>query len=195
MRAQNDQQYSVFLILCIWVLVVYMVVPAYVFKPPNVAGLGDAQATAANMSANPVSRLLKLFFLALGGVLILWRSAQAQRVLKEANPFFLMFLMLAPLSVLWSIDPGATIARCVGLLSLALLALGFCLVSWNRTRFQATFRPVISFLLAASLIFGILFPERAIDPDAQAGWHGLTSQKNPFLLPVRVLFVKMLFLE
>jgi len=75
-------------------------------------------------------------------VVLLWRSGFAWLEMKSLNPFFLLFLVLVPLSVLWSVDPSATLNRYVSLISIVTVCLAFTLLGWNRTRFQDVVRPV-----------------------------------------------------
>jgi O-antigen ligase len=105
-------------------------------------------------------------------------------LLRTVNPFFLVFLALVPLSIVWSIDRAATTNRYVSILSIVLTCFAFVLAGWHQRRFQNVVRPVVTLLLVASLIFGILHPELAIEAGEQASlkdsWHGLASQKNQF---------------
>ncbi len=60
----------------------------------------------------------------------------------------------------------------------------FTLWGWHRTRFQDVVRPVITLVLAASLIFGMLYPQ-VRDRGGRRGtlknsWRGLAAQKNQF---------------
>jgi len=56
--------------------------------------------------------------------------------MKSLNPFFSLFLVLVPMSVLWSVDPSATLNRYVSLISIVTVV--WPLRSWVGTarRFQ-----------------------------------------------------------
>jgi exopolysaccharide production protein ExoQ len=165
----------------VWLLIVYLVVP-------NSYWTGDVYnvaSTATSMAqVNVVARAIKLGLIALSSLVLLWRASLATLLLRTLNPFFLVFLGLVPLSILWSIDRAATSNRYVSVLSIVLTCFAFVLVGWHQRRFQNVVRPVVTLLLAASLVFGILHPELAIEAGEQGSlkdsWHGLASQKNQF---------------
>jgi O-antigen ligase len=156
----------------VWVLIVYVTVNFGNFAPGPASG-----APLVDVTPNPVTRSLKLILIAIGALVIGARWAQARRLARHLNTFFIAMVLLALCSVAWSIDSGATIARSVGLSAAVLVSFAFCLVAWHRTRFQDVVRPLLTLLLAGSLIAGLVEPHIAIDPD---GWRGLASQKNPF---------------
>ncbi|MDP9065680.1 MAG: O-antigen ligase family protein [Pseudomonadota bacterium] len=175
----TDARGSLFVALMVWVLIVYLVVPAtYLRGETNL--LADAGTAAA---ANPVGRTIKLTLLFFSTVIVLWRARLVWFVCRSINPFFVAFLALVPLSVVWSIDPGATLARYVSLLSIVQVCLAFTLVAWNRTRFQDVVRPVVTALLIASVLWGLFYPEYGIEAgekELKDAWRGLTTQKNQF---------------
>jgi O-antigen ligase len=83
----------------------------------------------------------------------------------------------------WSIWPEATSARFISILCVVAVCLGFCVVGWTHRRFQDVVRPLATALLAASLLFGLVYPGLAIelgDGTLKDAWHGLTAQKNQF---------------
>ena len=162
----------------IWVLVVYLVVP-----PQYLLGQAVAPVESTMGDGNPVARAIKILLLASATGIILWKSRMAMQVVKALNPFFLLFLMLVPLSVLWSIDPAATSARFVSLVSTVEVCLAFTVLGWHRTRFQEVVRPLIIVLLIGSVLWGLAYPEYAIEVGEgtlKNSWRGLTSQKNQF---------------
>ncbi len=170
------------LAVAIWVRILYAGIDFDNFSPPDLATSTAAQAAAqlANMTPNPATRLLKLALIAIGVLVIGTHVRQTRALLRQLNVFFMITIGLATASVLWSADPSATIARLVGLAATVLICFAFCLSGWYRNRMQDVVRPLLTLLLVGSLIFGILEPRLAIDNDAQAGWHGLEGQKNPF---------------
>jgi exopolysaccharide production protein ExoQ len=173
-----DSRGSLVATLMVWVLIVYLSVPIQYFS-------GDMDLTGEmSMSVpHPMARATKLGLLALSTVILLWRNRLAWFELRSLNPFFSVFMALVPLSVLWSIDPSATMNRYVSLLSIVSVCFAFTLLGWNRTRFQDVLRPLVTALLIASVIFGILYPEYAIEVGEgtlKNSWRGLTAQKNQF---------------
>ena len=174
----RDARGSLFIAVLVWVMIAYLVIPA-----PYLRGETSLVADTAMSAANPLARGIKLALLILSAVIVLWRSKLALLMLRSVNPFFLVFLVLVPLSVLWSIEPTATSARYVNILSMVSVCLAFTLIGWHRARFQNVVRPVVTILLLASVIFGILYPELAIEVGEgtlKNSWRGLTTQKNQF---------------
>lgn len=165
-------QNSLWFDLILWAQFVYLVGPWDLFQHRS-----EAEIT----NGNAVSRTIKLVLLGIAFAMVVWRWAAAARTLRQINRFLLVFLILAPLSVLWSIDRGATIAREVTLMSLVLVCFAFALGPWQPHRYQQVMRPILTTLLLASLVFGLLYPELAIEQGEgtlKNAWHGLTSQKN-----------------
>ncbi len=161
--------------LSVWVLIIYQAIPRDIFVP--------VEAKVIDMSANPVSRILKILLLVIGGALVLRRSAAAMSLLKRTNVFFRVFLLLVPLSYLWSISPADTFARFISILSTVVVCIAFCVTGWHPTRFQNVVRPIITVLLLGSVIFGLSAPDLAIEHGEgtlKDAWHGLLAQKNPF---------------
>ena len=158
----------------IWVLIVIMVVPDGFSYGPNANGMPT--------EGSAVSRFIWLALLAFGAAVPLSRSGVALKLLRQINPYFLLFVALAALSVLWSIDPGVTLRRLLRVVTMVLVAISFALMTWRPTRFQSVVRPILTLLLVGSIIFVIAAPQLAIDQsDAAAlvgAWHGLFTQKN-----------------
>lgn len=128
------------------------------------------------------NKLTWITFLVLPLLLIARRSGLAMRVLRGTNRYFLALTAFASLSVLWSVNTGATGSRVFHLLAIVLACLAVTLVGWNPSRLQQITRPIVTVLLIGSLIFGLYAPDLAITPptppDITGYWHGLTSQKN-----------------
>jgi exopolysaccharide production protein ExoQ len=95
---------------------------------------------------------------------------------------FLWFVVLATLSVLWSIEPGITLKRVARLYIIVLVSIAFAGVGWQSRRFEDTLRRLLSLLLAASVMFCYWDPELAIHHQHSAelmnAWHGITTGKN-----------------
>ena len=161
-----------------WVLIVYLVVPLGYFS-------GDMINNGLKEMAGPntLFRAVKLGLLAVSTLIILWRARLAWFEFRSVNPFYIAFLVLAPLSALWSVDPTATINRCMSVVAITSAGLAFTLIGWNRTRFQDVLRPLLTALLVGSLIFGMFYPQYAIEigeGTLKNSWRGLASQKNQF---------------
>jgi exopolysaccharide production protein ExoQ len=174
-----DSSQSVLVAALLWILLVFMSVPGDVFETKNM-NLDAATAAAGMAAPNPLLRTLKLSLLSMGLIVILWRQTLARLALRELNVFFIIFVALVPLSALWSIEQGATIARFVTMLSILSVSFAFTLTGWHGRRFQNVVRPLVTVLLAGSLVFGILRPDLAImTGEGVAGaWAGLFGQKN-----------------
>lgn len=160
----------------VWLLIIYLTVPLNIFSPPTLAG--------NFMAANSASRVIKLAFLAIAGVLVLSRLAGFRPVARRLNVFFIAFLVLVPASALWSISQSDTVARFASLLSIVAVCAAFCSSQWYPRKFQDSLRPVITLLLLGSVVFVMVDPNLAVQHDTgvlqHGAWHGLTAQKNPF---------------
>ena len=173
-----DSRGSLVATLMMWVLMIYLVVPVQYFS-----GDMNLEGDASMSVPHPLARAIKLGLLILSTVILLWRARLTSVVLRSLNPFFLVFLALVPLSIVWSIDAAATLNRYVSLLSIISVCCTFTLIGWNRTRFQDVVVPIVTTLLVASVIFGIIYPEYAIEKGEgtlKDAWRGLTAQKNQF---------------
>ena len=171
---QTPQRPSLVAGFAIWVIIVIMVVPDGFTYGPTANGMPT--------EGSDLSRFTWLLLLAFGVVVPLSRSGLALKLLKQTNPYLLVFVVLAAASLLWSIDPGVTLRRLLRVTTTLLVAVAFCLMSWRTTRFQSVVRPILTLLLVGSIAFVIYAPTLAIDQsDAAAllgAWHGLATQKN-----------------
>jgi O-antigen ligase len=161
--------------LMVWVLIVFMIVPEGFDYAQDITSTIPTQGT-------PLSRATWLALLAFGALTVFRRRAQAAILLKQVNPYLLLFAALAASSVLWSIEPSVTIRRLIRVLTIGLDAMALCLLAWNTTRFQSAVRPILTIMLIGSLIFGLANPKLAIEQATSAellnAWHGLATQKN-----------------
>lgn len=174
----RDRGVSLVLGALLWTMIVFMTVPPDIFSPETQA------ATALAMTQpNPAMRLFKLGLLFSGIIIMLGRSAKTRLLLKHTNRFFLAFLILVPLSYLWSISRGDTIARYVSILSFVSPSMAFCVAGWHPRRFQNVMRPIITLLLVGSIVLYFVNPNLAIEHGVGTlhnAWHGLAAQKNHF---------------
>ena len=109
-----------------------------------------------------------------------WR--QVRELLAAVNRPFFYFLVLASLSLMWSIEPAITLRRILRLYIIVLVCVAFASAGWQPRRFENTLRWVLCFLLAASALFCYLNPELAIHHQEALelvnAWHGITTGKN-----------------
>jgi exopolysaccharide production protein ExoQ len=158
----------------IWVLVLFMIVP----DGFRYGSISDNMPT----SGSDASRVIWLALLAGGVLVVAWRSSLAWLVIRQLNPFLTAFIALAALSIAWSIDPEVTIRRMVRILTIWLDALALGLVAWHPHRLQSVMRPILTLVLAGSIVFVFLSPELSVEQSTQAelvgAWRGLATQKN-----------------
>jgi O-antigen ligase len=110
-----------------------------------------------------------------------WR--QVRELIAVVNRPFRYFVVLASLSLLWSIEPSITLKRLVRLYIIVLVCMAFATVGWQTRRFENSLRRVLFLLLAASAIFCYSEPELAIHhveghAELMNAWHGITTGKN-----------------
>ena len=134
-------------------------------------------------SGDALSRFVWLFLLFGSAYVCLRHTARTLALLKTINPFLLMFVALATLSVIWSIDPSVTVRRLVRLYTMLLTCMAFVIEGWRPQRFQIALRALLTVLLLASAIFCYTSPDLAIHhdvghPELMNAWHGITTGKN-----------------
>jgi len=168
--------FSSFLVIAIFGLLVMRVLVPGTFDYGHVNMIDVAERDAF------FNKITWLVFAGVSGSLVLMHAANAIRLLRATNPFFLALFLLAACSVIWSIDRAATLARLFHILTVLLACLAVTLIDWQSRRFQDVTRPVFTALLLGSLIFGLVAPDLAIEPpippDTKFYWHGLADQKN-----------------
>lgn len=176
MRWVRDDRFLLSIGAMIWVLIVLMIVP----EGFNYASLASEKAP---QTGSLISRMLWLALLGMGCLLVMWRASFAWRFSYSwLNPFLLIFVVLAVTSIAWSIDPMLTIRRLVRMLTIVLASIAFVVVGWHSLRFQNVVRPILTFVLLGSIIFGLSAPHLAIHQQSEAvlagAWHGLANHKN-----------------
>jgi O-antigen ligase len=176
-RASRDGVFAVAIVtLVFWLLIARVIIPGWFDYGYNV----DYAAVVARDAL--FNQITWLSFIAAGAGYTLSRYGDALRVLKSTNPYYLAMIALAIASTAWSIDQSASIARLVHLVTLLLICLAVTLVGWYAGRVQGATRPILTILLVASLIFGLVAPDLAIEapiyPETRESWHGLCAQKN-----------------
>jgi O-antigen ligase len=172
---RRDDQYSVILAAMIWLLVVLMIVPeGFDYESlmhPGTPGSGSL-----------ISRLLWFGLLAISISVISARAHLARLLVRQLNPFLLLFFLLAIASISWSIDSSLTLRRLIRLCLIMLACGAFVLMSWHARRYQNVLRPILTLMLVGSIIFGLVAPELAIHRENSAelagAWRGLANHKN-----------------
>ena len=162
----------------VWVMILYLVIPLQYFT-----GQMDVAAELLMAGPNVLARTIKLGLLTVSAAILVWRARLTWLEVRALNPFLLGFLVLVLLSVAWSIDSSATLNRFVSLLSIASVCCAFTVWGWRRTRFQDVVRPVITLVLVGSIIWGLAYPQFAIEVGEgtlKNSWRGLAAQKNQF---------------
>jgi exopolysaccharide production protein ExoQ len=131
-----------------------------------------------------IDRILKISTIVISGAVIVSQWPRARMLLKTVNPGLVAFMVLIPLSALWSIDSDATLLRYTTLIGLVLLCLAIPLAGWERRRLQQFVLPPVMTILVLSLIVGVFSPETVkeigTDISLKDAWHGITFQKNQF---------------
>jgi len=174
MPASRSRRGALLIAAVAWIIIIMMIVPGDLNYAPDAPPPGD--------EGLPITRLLWLASLAIGAIFSFTRPALALRVWRHTNIFLLLFIALAVLSTLWSIDPAQTIRALVRMVTIFAVSLAVAVVAWNPRRYQQLVRPVLTFMLVGSIIFGIISPRLAIHQETQAellnAWHGLFQTKN-----------------
>jgi exopolysaccharide production protein ExoQ len=177
LRLIADDRFGWLTSLLIGALVVYLTVPEGFDYTVT-----DANFTGQAFTGNAATKVIWIGMLVLSLALLAWRAGLALLLARRVNIFIFAFLLLAALSVLWSIEPLFTVKRVVRLLTFLLASLSFAVVGWHARRFQNVVRPLLTLLMAGSLVFGLISPELAIEQSEASeligAWHGLAMQKN-----------------
>lgn len=151
----------------------------------NLPGSLDGMASKiAAGTANTLDRLIKICTIAMSLYVIATRWPLTRSLARTINAGAAAFMVLAPLSAVWSIEPAATLLRFVSLASIFLVCFAISLAGWHRERFQQLAIPPLMVIMVASLVVGIVFPERitelGTDISQKGAWHGITHSKNEF---------------
>jgi len=135
-------------------------------------------------TAGAIDRVVKICMIAMSCAVIAASWSNARQLVKNINPGLAAFMILIPMSAIWSIDSAATILRYTTLLSIVLLCLVIPLAGWDRRRLQQLTIPPVMTILVISLIVGSVAPEAVKeignDISLKDAWKGITFQKNQF---------------
>ncbi len=175
---------AIVMLAIIFCLIFYQNLPDSPLNAEVSATVAVNTATPTVSTANPVDRIIRLCRIAISVYVIASRWSLVRSVARISNPGFAAFMVLAPLSAAWSIDPAATLLRFTTFACVALVCFAISLAGWDRRRLQQVAIPPMMFILVASLVLGSLYPDRIIetgtDISQKQAWHGITFSKNTF---------------
>ena len=158
-------------VLLLVLFIVMTVPPGFDYRGINTSTDGDA-----------FSQTTWLVLLFGSAYLLIRNRRQARELIAVVNRPFRYFIVLASLSILWSIEPSITLKRIVRLYIIVLVCMAFVSAGWQTRRFENSLRRVLFLLLAASAIFCYWNPQLAIHQQHSAellnAWHGITTDKN-----------------
>lgn len=143
----------------------------------------DYRGYSASTDGDAFSQTTWLVLLFGSTYLLIRNRRQARELIAVVNRPFRYFVVLASLSILWSIEPTITLKRIIRLYIIILLCMAFVSAGWQTRRFENSLRRVLFLLLAASAIFCYSEPELAIHhleghAELMNAWHGITTGKN-----------------
>jgi exopolysaccharide production protein ExoQ len=183
-RAIRDTRHRSLAVIIAWLLIWRLIVPGF-FEYGDGQG-HDSQGFSTMVAQEALfNNILWFSLFGLGLFIIASRVAPARLLWKSLNSFFKLVIVLATLSVLWSVDPKASAARLSHTIIIAIDCAAMALAGgWSPRRFQDVIRPVLTMILIVSVLFGMAYPEYAImpriPPDPRYYWHGLAAHKNGF---------------
>jgi exopolysaccharide production protein ExoQ len=172
----------------------------FLILPANL-NYGDL-VTQGGVSESDQGFTSKIVLIALflsSSILVARRPKLWVELLGTINPFYLLFIGLAALSVTWSIDTAATVPHVFRLIVAFLCFTAFTLTGWRTNRFQSLVRSLLGAVLVGSLIFALAFPHYGVQdfldytsalhtsfaprryslaPDVRQVLRGLTYGKN-----------------
>lgn len=145
-------------------------------------GLDFAGVNGMATDGDLFSRISWLVLLGGASYLISRNWARVRQMCVATNRPLFVFVVLATLSLMWSIDPGITFKRLFRLYTIILVCLAFAAAGWRPQSFQKCLRTMLFVILASSAIFCYLDPQLAIHQygDLAGAWHGITTGKNLF---------------
>jgi exopolysaccharide production protein ExoQ len=150
----NDPQSSTLPTILVCALFLTMILP------PNLDY--GALLTNANSEQNVPTRITLIVVIVGSCFLIARRPTLWLSVLRALNPFYLMFLALALVSLAWSINQGGTLHNLFKLGVVFLCFTAFTLYGWRASRFQSVMRALFGAVLVGSVIFAVAFPHYGV---------------------------------
>jgi exopolysaccharide production protein ExoQ len=149
---------------------------------PGAEAFGGVNFGGEASSGNTLDRIIKLLMIVVSVQVIAKRWALARKVAGNLNVGFAAMMLLISLSAAWSIASETTILRSITLVTIVLVSFAIVLAGWQPRRFQQLAVPPLMYILVASLVIGMFFPDRIIevgdDLSLKGAWHGITFTKN-----------------
>lgn len=138
------------------------------------------QSQVDAVGGNILRRLQWMPLFALAGYIIWRRRNWALRYTRDINPFLLLFVGYAILSMAWSPHPDVTLRKDVLLVGLVLIGMSVHLAAWYPSRLIDLLRLSVGLMLLASVFAVIFVPSIGI---TQGGthdgyWRGVRETKN-----------------
>ena len=181
LRRVADRGTLIVLSILFW-LIFYQDLPANLGLNPLPGAVSEGIVGIGG--ANWVDRVARLATIGICLGLAVARWPLARSLLRTINPGLEAFMVLVPLSAVWSIDSSATLLRFMSLATMVLVCFAVALGGWSRQRLQQLVMPPIMYILVVSLVVGMIYPERVIelgnDLSQKNAWHGITHFKNQF---------------
>ncbi|MGA8529963.1 MAG: O-antigen ligase [Acidobacteriaceae bacterium] len=137
-------------------------------------------AASDNSSGSPMMKALWAAVYLVVLVMLLRRRGEVLEMVA-ANKAFASLVILAVLSVFWSIEPGATVAKGIPLLMSALAGMEFARRFTLREQLQIIWK-VLALVMVLGVIVQVFFPglvpQGGDDEMAATAWHGIVTAKN-----------------
>ncbi len=143
---------------------------------------------AAREAQRAAGTARSLFALQSVPLILLSLFAIAQRfrlgllVSREINPWMLLLLLWAFMSMAWAPSAFTVFKQAVGISGATLLPLAFAIFGWYHARYTDVMRPFLTLALVASLLVGLLMPSIGVHSESafelNGSWRGITYQKN-----------------
>jgi len=166
---------------CLVLLAIFYWLAFYQNLPNNLEGMA---AGGPVVTENVLYRIIKVSMIAMSVYVIATRWSLVRSLAKNINAGAAAFLVLAPLSAVWSIEPVATLLRFSSLAAFFLMCFAISLAGWHRQRLQQLAIPPLMCILVGSLVVGLMLPDRiteiGTDISQKGAWHGITHSKNEF---------------
>lgn len=179
-------QGGLFAVILFCLMVLLMVLPEGLdYSRLAAAAVVGARPDAATATGGNLVTPMLWLLLCFGSCwLLAARHALARQLLVQVNPWLVGILALAGLSLGWSIDPALSLRRLFRMVVIVLCIGSLVLSGWTHGRLLTVLRRLLTSLLAASLVFGVLQPayaiHRELSPELLGAWRGLASHKNAF---------------
>jgi exopolysaccharide production protein ExoQ len=172
----------VLLVILFW-LIHYQNLPENPLNGPVAAGPVSAVVAQPN-TGNTAYRIIRILMIGISIAVISAKWSVVRSMAKTMNPGFWAFMVLAPLSAVWSIEPGATLLRFTTFACVVMVCFAISVAGWERLRLQQVALPPLMCILVASLVLGAMYPDRIIetgtDISQNGSWHGISFSKNIF---------------